>query len=447
MSVHGEKAPITHFFVKVDAFQVGLQCTAAALPELEEGLRALELVWPPLERVELCTDPSTDSLVALLDFGNKEHAHEQLPRLRALCTLIDGRVIEALELPAQRAQHMMRARGVVTQAFDAMRPRLPSPIRISYASQDEFLSAWAQQVAEGGMSVDQPFRPSVTFSTPQGEYAGNRAVALSDGRIEVAAGVALTKLLHRVANERRDTRPRPTAVRTPAPTPNHLEMRFERVRDLAVRYATELRLGSLTVPCSEQPALHTRLELRLTLPTEEVISVGAEVVEVLPDAVKVWLFDVTAETFEPIDRLLSHEQERRPRVLVVDDEAIWRSSLVRMLKELDCDVVLACDGREGLVKLTDGYFDLDLVILDLHMPELDGRTVLDRVRRLGGDAAMRVFLFSATNREELAEIGSTNLVSAVFSKLDPIDKLAERVARELGLTCPWQAKTEISAAS
>ncbi|MGV3620411.1 MAG: response regulator [Archangium sp.] len=432
--------------MKVDAFQAGLLCTTAALPELEEGLRALELVWPPLERVELCTDATTDSMVALLDFGNRDHAQTQLPRLRALCTLVDGRVIEALELPAQRAQHPMRARGAVTQAFDAMRPRLPSPMRVSFDSQEAFLAAWATQVAEGGMKIDQQFRPSVTFSTPQGDYAGNRAVRLEDGRVEVAAGVALTRLLHRVANERRDTRPRPIAVRTPTPTPNHLEVRFERVRDLAVRYATELRLGSLVVPCEEPPPLHTRLELRLTLPTEEIISVGAEVVEVLPDAVKVWLFDVTPETFEPIDRLLSHEQERRPRVLVIDDEAIWRSSLVRMLKELDCDIVLACDGHEGLVKLIDGYFDLDLVILDLHMPQLDGRTVLDRVRRLGGDAALRMILFSATNREELAEIGSTTMVSAVFSKLDPIDKLAERVAKELGLTCPWQANAEISVA-
>ncbi len=429
--------------MKVDGFQAGLLSTTASLPELEESLRALELVWPPLERVELCACTETDGLVALLDFGDRQHALEQQARLNALCTQIQGRVLEPLELPAHRARYTMRARGSVQAAFDAMRPRLPSPMTLTFASQDELLVAWARQVAEGGMRIDQPPRPSLTFITPQGEYAGNRATVLADGRIEIAAGLSLTRLLHRVANERRDARPKLNAVPTPAPMSNELTVRFERVRELGVRYASEISKGTLFVECDTCPPVHTRLEARLSLPSEEIISVGAEVIEVTDRGVKLRFFDVLPDTFAPIEQLLAQERQRRPRVLVVDDEAIWRSTLVRMLKELDAEIVLASDGREGLVKLTDGYFDLDLVILDLHMPQLDGRTLLDRVRRLGGDAALRVFLFSATNREELAEIGGARLASAVFSKLDPIDRLAEKVAQELGL--PWP-RPAISAA-
>ncbi len=428
--------------MKVDAFQTGLLSTTASLVELEEGLRALELVWPPLERVELCSDPATDGLVALLDFGNQENATTQHPRLNALCTLVAGRVLTPLELPAFRAQHAVRARGTVLQAFDAMRPRLPSPLVLTYPSQDEFLAVWARQVAEGGLQIDVPPRPSVTFVTPMGEYAGNRATVLPDGRVEIAAGVALTRLLHRVAHERRTPRSLLTAVPTPSPTDNTLTVRFERVRELAVRYANELRKGTLYVE-GEDAVPQSRVELRLVLPSEERIALGAEVVSTDDRGVQLRLFDVPPDAFEPIERLLAAEDKRRPRVLVVDDEAIWRSSLVRMLKTLDADIVLASDGREGLVKLIDGYFDLDLVILDLHMPHLDGLTVLDRVRRLGGDAALRVFLFSATSREELAEIGQAGLASAVFSKLDPIERLAERVTRELGPGCPWK---DVSAA-
>ena len=109
-----------------------------------------------------------------------------------------------------------------------------------------------------------------------------------------------------------------------------------------------------------------------------------------------------------------------------------------VLKDLDADVTLAKDGREGLVKLIDGYFDLDLVILDLHMPHLDGRTLIDRVRRLGGDSALKMFLFSGTSREELREIGENGLVNGVFSKLDPLDVLASHLARELGRQWPAQ---------
>ena len=123
-------------------------------------------------------------------------------------------------------------------------------------------------------------------------------------------------------------------------------------------------------------------------------------------------------------------------MLVVEDEAIWRSTLVRVLHSMDADVILAKDGREGLVKLIADYFDLDLVILDLHMPHLDGRGLIDRVRRLGGDTAFKIFLFSATSREELKALGEPGLATAVFSKLDPLDVLAAHLARELGRAWP-----------
>jgi CheY-like chemotaxis protein len=188
-----------------------------------------------------------------------------------------------------------------------------------------------------------------------------------------------------------------------------------------------------------QPPLREKLRLHLVLPNGEFLTLPAEVVHRVLSGPRVGVglqfVDLKPNTFEAIEALLA-QPVRRPRVLVVDDEAIWRSTLVRVLHSLDADVTLAKDGREGLVQLIDHYFELDLVILDLHMPHLDGRGLIDRVRRLGGDAAFKIFLFSAASRPELEALGEPGLATGVFSKLDPLDVLAAHLARELGRSWP-----------
>ncbi len=71
-------------------------------------------------------------------------------------------------------------------------------------------------------------------------------------------------------------------------------------------------------------------------------------------------------------------EAKRPRVLVVDDEDSVRRLLMRIVSELDADVVEAANGLEALVSVSARR--PDLVLLDLMMPELDGWGVLARLR-------------------------------------------------------------------
>jgi two-component system, chemotaxis family, protein-glutamate methylesterase/glutaminase len=66
----------------------------------------------------------------------------------------------------------------------------------------------------------------------------------------------------------------------------------------------------------------------------------------------------------------------RVRVLVVDDSAYNRRTIIRMLEEMDGIEVVAyaCDGEEGLRKVID--LKPDLITLDLEMPRMDGFTFL-----------------------------------------------------------------------
>ena len=70
----------------------------------------------------------------------------------------------------------------------------------------------------------------------------------------------------------------------------------------------------------------------------------------------------------------------RGSILVVDDEAASRESLVDVLADEGYDAHAAADGREALTLLQTAEFDI--VLTDLRMPELDGVGLLREVRRL-----------------------------------------------------------------
>ena len=61
------------------------------------------------------------------------------------------------------------------------------------------------------------------------------------------------------------------------------------------------------------------------------------------------------------------------RILVVDDEETVRTVLSAMLSSAGYEVVTACDGEEAVTYYRDHGHEIDLVILDMSMPKLDGR--------------------------------------------------------------------------
>jgi CheY-like chemotaxis protein len=71
----------------------------------------------------------------------------------------------------------------------------------------------------------------------------------------------------------------------------------------------------------------------------------------------------------------------RPRsILLIDDEPAVRLVTGRMLSELGHKVVTADSGRRGLELLEQRPDGIDLVVLDLTMPEQSGEQTLDQLR-------------------------------------------------------------------
>jgi PleD family two-component response regulator len=67
-------------------------------------------------------------------------------------------------------------------------------------------------------------------------------------------------------------------------------------------------------------------------------------------------------------------------VLVVDDSRMNRATLARLLERLGHAVVQAENGREALEAMRDDARRVDVVLLDLIMPELDGFATLEAMK-------------------------------------------------------------------
>jgi two-component system, chemotaxis family, protein-glutamate methylesterase/glutaminase len=110
------------------------------------------------------------------------------------------------------------------------------------------------------------------------------------------------------------------------------------------------------------------------------------------------------------------------RVLVVDDSAFNRRTIIKMLEAVPGIEVVgyACDGEEGLRKV----FDLhpDLITLDLEMPRMDGFTFL---RIVMSGRPTPIIVISARSEDE-------NVFRALdFGAVDFVAKPSARISPEL----------------
>jgi two-component system, chemotaxis family, chemotaxis protein CheY len=82
-------------------------------------------------------------------------------------------------------------------------------------------------------------------------------------------------------------------------------------------------------------------------------------------------------------------------VLVVDDSAVIRKVACRLLEDLHLRVFEAKDGAAGLSVCEQRM--PDAIILDAHMPEMDGFAFLSALRRMPEGARPKVLFCTAEN--------------------------------------------------
>jgi len=103
------------------------------------------------------------------------------------------------------------------------------------------------------------------------------------------------------------------------------------------------------------------------------------------------------------------------RILIIDDSALSRRLLRRIVESAGHQIIEAADGVAGL----ESYFleRPDLVLLDLTMPGMHGLDVLEKLREL--DPTARVIVASADiqtfTRDLALEHGAVSFITKPFS--------------------------------
>ena len=92
-------------------------------------------------------------------------------------------------------------------------------------------------------------------------------------------------------------------------------------------------------------------------------------------------------------------QQPVPRILVVDDDPANREMLAEMLTSVGFAVEMAVGGAQALQRLAQGG-RVDLVLMDRHMPGLDGFETIRRLRKLPGGGSLRVLMVTASDAAE-----------------------------------------------
>ncbi len=69
---------------------------------------------------------------------------------------------------------------------------------------------------------------------------------------------------------------------------------------------------------------------------------------------------------------------KRNNILIVDDELLIRDLLYDFFNEREWDVTVAASGEAALREFEAGEYDV--VLTDLKMPEMDGATLVDRMK-------------------------------------------------------------------
>ena len=114
---------------------------------------------------------------------------------------------------------------------------------------------------------------------------------------------------------------------------------------------------------------------------------------------------------------MNRPKKNSARILVVDDSAINREMLNDMLSD-DYDIIEAANGEEALKILKEHVYDIDLVLLDIIMPVVDGFGVLDVMKRYHWTDDTPVIMISTETSQSYIrkayELGVTDYIRRPF---------------------------------
>ncbi|NUQ74385.1 MAG: response regulator [Polyangiaceae bacterium] len=187
-------------------------------------------------------------------------------------------------------------------------------------------------------------------------------------------------------------------------------------RDLLGKMAKSGRLGGTPVLIrtrgDQAPALDPK-----GMP--DVVFREVPSIEALLDAVTLFLhldeMDLTASSRKLLEKVRKVNPELAgKRILIVDDDARNVFAVKSLLEAQRMNVLVAYSGKEGLATLAREPA-VDLVLMDVMMPEMDGYEAIRAIRQHGPWVSLPVFAFTAKamkgDRDRCLEAGASDYIA------------------------------------
>jgi CheY-like chemotaxis protein len=112
-------------------------------------------------------------------------------------------------------------------------------------------------------------------------------------------------------------------------------------------------------------------------------------------------------------------------ILVIDDEQPVREAIVDIMELHGVKVITAVDGQDGIVIFSQRQEEIQLVILDMSMPGMDGIETLHKLRQMNPE--VHVILSSGYSQQQIAPELMVNGRTGFLAKPYNVDSLVNKI--------------------
>jgi len=118
----------------------------------------------------------------------------------------------------------------------------------------------------------------------------------------------------------------------------------------------------------------------------------------------------------------------KKNILVVEDD-VFNMQLIRsfLSKISDMNIISSADGADALNIINSKKQIIDMILLDLRMPIMNGKELLTRIRNHEeyNDIPILIISVDDDNENELRQLGANDFIHKPFK----IDNLAEKISK------------------
>jgi DNA-binding response OmpR family regulator len=120
------------------------------------------------------------------------------------------------------------------------------------------------------------------------------------------------------------------------------------------------------------------------------------------------------------------------KILIIEDDNFLQGLEATKLKKEGYDILTASNGSEAF-KFIDNKEKIDLILLDLLLPEVDGFMILEKIRENKEFLTIPVIVFSNLSEEKDIKRASKLGISEFMVKSNfTLDELAKKVKELIG---------------